>query len=129
MTPLSACWRLLAFLFVLPVILFPVLLFFVTRVRAYETGARCLLRLADHVVKHLVDYLVFRLLLAARRVVLAALWITSGKNGRNFITEQRQPALFLANELGAVSAHPIYLPCIKKWGGLGHSGAEVACRS
>ena len=50
-TPKAACWRLLAFLFVLLA-----LLFLVTRVRAYETDVRCLLRLADHVVKHLVDY-------------------------------------------------------------------------
>ena len=39
-------------------------------------GLRCLLRLADHVVKHLVDYVNFRLLLAARRVVVVALRVT-----------------------------------------------------
>jgi hypothetical protein len=52
--------------------------FLVTHVRAYETDVKCLLRLADHVVKHLVDYLLFRLLLAARRVVVVALRVTGG---------------------------------------------------
>jgi hypothetical protein len=74
-TPQAACWRLHAFLFVLLVLLFLVLLFLVTRVRAYETDVRCLLSLADHIAKHLVDYLLFRLLLAARRVVVVALRI------------------------------------------------------
>jgi hypothetical protein len=70
--------RLLAFLFVLLALLFRVLLFLVTRVRACETDVRCLLRLVSHVMKHLVDYLLFWLLLAARRVVVVALRVTGG---------------------------------------------------
>jgi hypothetical protein len=65
---------------VLLVLLFLALLILVTRVRAYETDVRCLLRLADHFVKHLVDYLLFRLLLAARRAVAVAFRVTGGVN-------------------------------------------------
>jgi hypothetical protein len=46
----------LAILFVLLVLSFLVLLFLITRARAYEVDVRCLLRLANHVVKHLVGY-------------------------------------------------------------------------
>jgi hypothetical protein len=74
------------------VLVFLVLLFLGTCARAYETNVRCLFRVADHVVKHLVDYLLFRLLFAARRVVEFALRVTGEVNGRNLTTEQRPPA-------------------------------------
>ena len=57
----------------------------------------------------LVDYILFWLLLAVRRAVVVALRVTGGVNRQHLVTEQRPPALFLANELGAVSAHPIGL--------------------
>ena len=78
--PQAACSRLLASLFALLVLLSLVLLVLVTRVRAYEADASCLLRLADHF--DLVDYVLFRLLLAARRGVVVALRITGGVHGR-----------------------------------------------
>ena len=78
--PQAACSRLLASLFALLVLLFLVLLAFVTRVKAYEADASCLLRLADHF--DLVCYVLFQLLLVARRGVVVALRITGGVNGR-----------------------------------------------